>query len=166
MNPIKSRKHLRDTVKEVMDGVIAGCKENEEDPEEYMRFILQSLVKKLDYDDNEMDNFFERLRGNSNRVAVYDNIIGMSVIGACETLQRYIEEKSIRENLPALREGGISGCKGSGCRPPSQRGSIPDNSVPIKPGHRPQNPPLGSVREKICPLSGSTTTSPSPENRK
>ena len=98
MNPIKSRKHLRDTVKEVMDGVIAGCKENEEDPEEYMRFILHSLVKKLDYDDNEMDNFFERLRGNSNRVAVYDNIIGMSVIGACETLQRYIEEKSIREN--------------------------------------------------------------------
>ena len=98
MNPIKSRKHLRDTVKEVMDAVIAGCESDDSDPEEYMRFILKSLVKKLDYNDNEMDDFFEELRGSKNRIAIYDNIIGMSVIGACETLKRYIEEKSIEGN--------------------------------------------------------------------
>lgn len=98
MNPINSRRYLRDTVKEVMDAVVVGCKESEEDPEEYMRFILKSLVKKLDYNDDEMDDFFESLRSNTNRVAVYDNMIGMSVIGACETLQRYIEEKSIEGN--------------------------------------------------------------------
>lgn len=98
MNPIKSRRYLRDTVKEVMDSVIAGCESDDSDPEEYMRFILKSLVKKLDYDDNEMDDFFEELRGSKNRIAIYDNIIGMSVIGACETLQRYIEEKSIEGN--------------------------------------------------------------------